>query len=185
MTNVPTGTPSDEARITRVDPAQADPSLRESFDEFIRVRGKVPNLFRITGQRPAIGRTLAAHLRAVMDEGEVPTALKELLAVRVSQVNACEYCLASHSRLAKRAGATDAQIQALADGVVNDMDPAWRAPLRAAEEMTRDHGAISDATYDAMRAHWSEPQIVEIISVVSLFNLFNRTANALRIPPTV
>ena len=27
--------------------------------------------------------------------------------------------------------------------------------------------------------------IVEIVSVVSLFNLFNRTANALRIPPTV
>lgn len=182
MSTAPT---SAEARIARVDPAQADPTLRESFDEFIRVRGKVPNLFRITGQRPAIGRTLAAHLRAVMDEGDVPTALKELLAVRVSQVNDCEYCLASHSRLAKRAGATDAQIQALAGGVVNDVEPTWRAPLRAAEEMTRDHGAISDATYEALRADWSEPQIVEIVSVVSLFNLFNRTANALRIPPTV
>jgi len=178
-------TVSSEPRIARVDPEHADPSLRDSFDEFIRVRGKVPNLFRITAQRPAIGRTLAAHLRAVMDEGEVPTALKELLAVRVSQVNQCEYCLASHSRLAKRAGATDAQIAALAEGTVDLVDPSWRAPLRAADEMTRDHGAISDTTYAALRDDWSEPQIVEIVSVVSLFNLFNRTANALRIPPTV
>lgn len=180
-----TAAASAEARIPRVDPDHADPSLRESFDEFVRVRGKVPNLFRITGQRPSIGRTLAAHLRAVMDEGEVPTALKELLAVRVSQVNGCDYCLASHSRLARRAGATDAQIAALANGIVDDVEASWRAPLRAADEMTRDHGAISDDTFAAMRRDWSEPQIVEIVSVVSLFNLFNRTANALRIPPTV
>jgi uncharacterized peroxidase-related enzyme len=174
-----------EPRIARVEPDSADPALRESFDDFIRVRGKVPNLFRITAQRPAIGSTLAAHLHAVMDDGDVPTALKELLAVRVSQVNGCDYCLASHSRLAKRAGATDAQIAALANGIVDDMDHAWRAPLRAADEMTRDHGSISDETWAAMRQDWSEPQIVEIVSVVSLFNLFNRTANALRIPPTV
>lgn len=173
-----------EARIARVDPQQADASLRESFDDFVRVRGKVPNLFRITAQRPAIGRTLSAHLNAVMGEGEVPTALKELLAVRVSQVNACEYCLASHSRLAKRAGATDAQIVALANGILDGFESAWRAPLRVAEEMTREHGAITDELFSALRQDWSEPQIVEIVSVVSLFNLFNRTANALRIPPT-
>jgi uncharacterized peroxidase-related enzyme len=181
--NTPTNTP--EPRVARVEPDQADASLRDSFDGFIRVRGKVPNLFRITAQRPAIGSTLAAHLHAVMDEGEVPTALKELLAVRVSQVNGCDYCLASHSRLAKRAGASDAQIAALADGIVDEVDPAWRAPLRAADEMTRDHGAIGDDTWTALMRDWSEPQIVEIVSVISLFNLFNRTANALRIPPTV
>lgn len=80
-----------EPRVERLDPAHVDPSLRESFDTFLRTRGKVPNLFRITAHRPDIGRTLSDHLDAVMGEGEVPRRLKELLSVRVSQINGCEY----------------------------------------------------------------------------------------------
>ena len=80
-----------EPRVERLDPAHVDPSLRESFDDFLRSRGKVPNLFRISAHRPAIGRTLSAHLDAVMGEGDVPRLLKELLSVRVSQINDCEY----------------------------------------------------------------------------------------------
>ncbi len=80
-----------ESRISRVDPAAADPSLRESFDDFLKTRGKVPNLFRISAHRPAIGATLSAHLDAVMGPGAVDRKLKELLSVRVSQINNCEY----------------------------------------------------------------------------------------------
>lgn len=80
-----------EPRVERLDPAQVDPSLRESFDAFMRTRGKVPNLFRVSAHRPDIGRTLSAHLDAVMGDGEVSKQLKELLSVRVSQINNCEY----------------------------------------------------------------------------------------------
>lgn len=80
-----------EPRVSRVEPAAADPSLRESFDDFMKTRGKVPNLFRITAHRPGIGATLSAHLDAVMGPGEVDRKLKELLSVRVSQINNCEY----------------------------------------------------------------------------------------------
>jgi alkylhydroperoxidase family enzyme len=80
-----------EPRVTRVDPAAADPSLRESFDGFIRLRGKVPNLFRISAHNPPVGRTLSAHLDAVMGPGTVSELLKELCAVRVSQLNGCDY----------------------------------------------------------------------------------------------
>ena len=80
-----------EPRVSRVEPAAADASLRASFDDFITARGKVPNLFRVTAHRPAIGATLSAHLDAVMGPGEVDRRLKELLSVRVSQINNCEY----------------------------------------------------------------------------------------------
>lgn len=80
-----------EPRVTRVDPAAADPTLHESFDGFIRARGKVPNLFRIAAHNPPVGRTLSAHLDAVMGPGTVGELLKELCAVRVSQLNGCEY----------------------------------------------------------------------------------------------
>lgn len=83
-----------EPRVSRVDAEQAmrsDPELSESFQRFIAERGKVPNLFRIAAHRPQIARTLADHMRAVMGPGDVPEVLKELLSVRVSQINACEY----------------------------------------------------------------------------------------------
>jgi alkylhydroperoxidase family enzyme len=80
-----------EPRVTRVDPDTADPTLRESFDGFIRARGKVPNLFRIAAHNPPVGRTLSAHLDAVMGPGTVNELLKELCAVRVSQLNGCNY----------------------------------------------------------------------------------------------
>ena len=86
--------PDREPRVTRLDADDAmrsNPSLRESFQRFIDERGKVPNLFRIAAHRPDITRTLADHMRAVMEAGDVSRLLKELLSVRVSQINNCEY----------------------------------------------------------------------------------------------
>ena len=83
-----------EPRLNRLDPEEAmqsEESLREPFGQFIRERGKVPNLFRVTARRPEITRTLAAHMRSVMGPGAVEVLLKELLSVRVSQINNCEY----------------------------------------------------------------------------------------------
>jgi alkylhydroperoxidase family enzyme len=86
--------------------------------------------------------------------------------------------------LARRLGATEEQLGALAAGSPSPFDPSWRAALDYSAEVTRGGGAVTDATFDALRAHWSQPQIVEITAVIALFNLFNRFANALDIPPT-
>jgi alkylhydroperoxidase family enzyme len=94
MTTPPEGRRDREPRIERLDAAEAmraDEALRDPFQRFIDERGKVPNLFRVAAHRPAIARTLAAHMRAVMSGGEVSELLKELLSVRVSQINNCEY----------------------------------------------------------------------------------------------
>lgn len=83
-----------EPRIPRLNADEAmrsEPSLHESFQRFIAERGKVPNLFRVAAHRPDITRTLADHMRAVMEAGDVSRLLKELLSVRVSQINNCEY----------------------------------------------------------------------------------------------
>jgi alkylhydroperoxidase family enzyme len=86
--------------------------------------------------------------------------------------------------LARRLGATEEQIRLLGDGDVSLFEPAWRAPLRAAAEMTTGGGRLADDTYRALDADWNAAQIVEIVAVVGLFNYFNRFANALQIPPT-
>jgi alkylhydroperoxidase family enzyme len=94
MTDTQNPRPDREPRIKRLDTDEAirdEPVLRESFQRFVAERGKVPNLFRVAAHRPQIARTLSEHMRSVMDGGEVPTVLKELISVRVSQINNCEY----------------------------------------------------------------------------------------------
>ena len=78
-------------RISRLEKSQVDPESRELFDHFQRERGNIPNMFRTAAHRPEIMRTLVAHFRAVMETGTVGKKLKELVIVRTSQINDCQY----------------------------------------------------------------------------------------------
>jgi len=80
-----------DPRITPLTPDQAAPEVRPIFDTYLRERGNVPNMFRTAAHRPEIMKTMTAHFRAVMNTGTVEKKLKEMVAVRVSHLNACEY----------------------------------------------------------------------------------------------
>ena len=80
-----------EPRVARLGPESVAEPVRAVFDAFVRERGTVPNLFRVAAHRPAIVATLRAHMDAVMGPGTVDVLLKELVAVRVSRINNCEY----------------------------------------------------------------------------------------------
>lgn len=82
---------SEQPRLSRVEIESAPEEVRPTFDTFIRERGKVPNLYRIAAHAPHIAARLAALQTAVMGPGEVPVLLKELLSVRVSHINLCDY----------------------------------------------------------------------------------------------
>ena len=78
-------------RISRLDRAEVDEKTAEIYDTYLKERGNVPNMFRTVAHRPEIFRTMIAHFRAVMNTGTVPAKLKELVIVRTSQINHCEY----------------------------------------------------------------------------------------------
>ena len=82
---------SDEPRLSRVAPDEAAEEVRPTFETFMRERGKVQNLYRIAAHAPRIASRLAELQSAVMGPGEVPVLLKELLSVRVSHINLCDY----------------------------------------------------------------------------------------------
>lgn len=79
------------ARIRPLDPGEAGPEMDQLFDRFRQRRGNIPNMFRTMAHRPDIAQTAAAHMAAIFDAGTVPVRLKEMLAVRVSQINVCNY----------------------------------------------------------------------------------------------
>ena len=81
-----------ESRVERLTPERVSEAARPALDAIGKERGGiVPNLFRVAAHRPEIVETLYAHMKAVMGNGTVPQLLKELLSVRVSQINGCVY----------------------------------------------------------------------------------------------
>ena len=86
--------------------------------------------------------------------------------------------------MARRLGATAAQIEALSRGDTSAFPAAWRAAFAYAEAITPSRGRADDALFAELTAHWSAAQIVEISAVIALFNYFNRFAEALAIPVT-
>ncbi|HEY7856714.1 MAG TPA: carboxymuconolactone decarboxylase family protein [Terriglobales bacterium] len=78
-------------RISRVKTDEAPESIRPALEGMYQQRGNVPNMFRSAAHRPELLETMIRHFRTVMETGTVSTKLKELLAVRVSQINNCHY----------------------------------------------------------------------------------------------
>ncbi|HWF04234.1 MAG TPA: carboxymuconolactone decarboxylase family protein [Candidatus Angelobacter sp.] len=78
-------------RISHTPRSDASPEVAEVYDDFMKTRGNIPNMFRTVAHRPEIMRTMVAHFKAVMETGTVPAKLKELVIVRTTQINRCEY----------------------------------------------------------------------------------------------
>jgi alkylhydroperoxidase family enzyme len=79
------------ARIKPLGPGEAGPEMDQLFGWLRQQRGNIPNMFGTMAYRPEIARTAAAHMAAIFDTGTVEARLKEMLAVRVSQINHCAY----------------------------------------------------------------------------------------------
>ncbi|HWZ44118.1 MAG TPA: hypothetical protein VNW97_11610 [Candidatus Saccharimonadales bacterium] len=87
--------------------------------------------------------------------------------------------------MARRLGWSDDQIANLhAFEGRADFTDREKAALRLAERMTRDAHSIDDAGFAALRQHFDEGEIIELLSAIGLFNYFNRVNDALQMEPT-
>ena len=80
-----------EPRVRPRVPEEVSGAARSIFETYLAERGNIPNMFRTVAVRPRHLETLIAHFRVVMNEGEAPPLLKELIAIRVSSINRCRY----------------------------------------------------------------------------------------------
>ncbi len=59
---------------------------------------------------PEIHDAFETFSRAVFSPGALPEKTKQLIAVAVAHTTQCPYCIAGHSQLARRKGASDEEI---------------------------------------------------------------------------
>jgi AhpD family alkylhydroperoxidase len=108
-------------------------------------------------------------------------SLMELVRLRVSLMNGCEYCIGLHTAELKRHNETAERIGAVAEWRSLDVyTQQERAALGWAEALTNiQEGHAPDVVYDTMRAHFNEAETVNLTLVIATINTWNRLAISL------
>lgn len=177
--------PKTPVRISRLGRNEVTPETGAIYDRYLQQRGNVPNMFRTVAHRPEIFQTMIAHFEAVLHTGTVPLRVKELAIVRTSQLNHCDYCLASHTRICRKLGWSEEQLSHVDEYAKYDgFTIAEKVALRLAELMTRNERPLTDEEWQEIREFYSEGEVVELMTAIGLFNYFNRFNNLLDMEAT-
>jgi hypothetical protein len=99
----------------------------------------------------------------------------------VSRANNCTYCQGHQEVKLSGDGVKEETIAAL-DGDWSEFTPAERAAFAFTLKLTAEPNRIADADIDRLRAHYTDLQILEIITAVGGFNAMNRWTGPLAIP---
>ncbi|MFF9176843.1 carboxymuconolactone decarboxylase family protein [Streptomyces sp. NPDC014793] len=111
-----------------------------------------------------------------LDESTLPKALRELVELRVGQLNGCGFCVDIHTKEAAAAGESALRLNLVAAWRHSTVfTEAERAALALAEEGTRlgDRG-VTDETWAEVRKHFDDDQVGALVCVVSLINAATR-----------
>jgi uncharacterized peroxidase-related enzyme len=108
-------------------------------------------------------------------------SLRELVRLRVSMLNGCEYCLRLHTSELQKVNETAERIAGVAEWRSSDAyTQRERAALAWAEAVTNiQDGHAPDAVYDEVRAHFSDVETVNLTLVISTINAWNRISISL------
>lgn len=79
------------ARIQLLERDEVPREIAELYDRLLEQRGAVPNMFKTLAHAPALAAGVAAFLKPLMGDGALAGWYKELVAVRVAQLNGCHY----------------------------------------------------------------------------------------------
>ncbi len=119
--------------------------------------------------------------------GKNPLAreFKQLVDIRVSQINGCAFCLDMHVKEAKINGERELRLHHIAIWHESHLfTPRERAALLWAEALTKlePHG-VSDEIYDRVRTHLSEQEISDLSFLIVAINGWNRISVGFRVKP--
>lgn len=160
--------------VPLIDRADASPEAAVLLGEIQGAFGATPAMFRAVANSPAALRSMWGSFGA-LGGGALPALVGEQIAVAVADRNRCEYCLAAHTALGRKAGAS-ADTMAAAQSGQSD-DPKTAAILAFALALVDDRGAVAPGDVEALREQGvTDEELVEVIAHVAL-NLFTNYVN--------
>lgn len=156
-------------------------ATRKYFDICDEKLGMVPNVLKAHAfDIDKLNAFTAMYNDLMLGDSGLSKLEREMIAVVVSSINRCFYCLVAHGAAVRQLSGDPILGEMLVmNWRVADLDPRQRAMLEFAAKLTTDSAAIEEADRQALReAGFSDRDIWDIASVAGFFNMTNRVASA-------
>ena len=170
--------------LPQVDPLP--PETQKYFDICIEKLGMVPNVLRAYAFDVEKLNTFTAMYNDLMlGDSNLTKLEREMIAVAVSSVNKCFYCLVAHGAAVRQlSGDPKLGEMMVMNYKVAPLEPRQRAMLDFAVKLTKSSADVEEADRQALRDHgFSDRDIWDIASVAGFFNMTNRVASGTDMRP--
>ena len=174
------------ALLSVIDDESASPEAAVLFEHCEVLMGRVANSVRMAAHSPKVAQPLVGFMIAALRKeisGVLDVRIKALVILKTSTLNGCNYCIGHNTALGRSIGFEDDLIEAISGDYQSSdhFTPAEKAAIAWVECLTeRTYKRHPEAMVE-LKAHFSEPQIVEITMVSGFFNFWNRFVDALEV----
>lgn len=160
------------SRVPSLSRADAASIHQQPLWDRLEAERKVPtaNIFRALANAPVLLDAFLSYANALRDNSQLSPKLRELAILSVGHTTGSEYEIAHHQSHGRKAGLTDEQLAAVADGEGSDLfDEAEHAVMALARESTA-QVHVSDDTWAAAAKHLDDQQMVELTLTIAWYN---------------
>ncbi len=142
----------------------------KSFKPPVDISQGVPEMMQALAMRPDIAKAMMPFSQAVYMNGQVERAIKEKIFVKVSKLNRCQFCTATHTKALE-------SLKLEEEG----SNKREKVALEYAEQVTKDANGVTDELFERLKQHFNEGEIIELTLSIGMINLLNKFNDALQI----
>lgn len=168
------------------DEAALDDDIKAYYAKCREKLGIVPNVLQAYAFRQAKLRNfIALYNELMLGDSGLSKLEREMIAVAVSSVNRCYYCLVAHGQAVRKLSG-DPQLgeMLVMNYRVARLSPRHRAMLDFATKLTETPHKVEEADREALRkAGFGDAEIFDIADVAAFFNMSNRMAAGVDMMP--
>ena len=156
------------------------PEAQLIFDQFQQAAGKMPNLYATIGHSANALATYVQYTRG-QAKNTFHARDREGIYLIVSQINGCEYCLASHTASAIKAGWKEEDTLAIRAGT--HPDKKWQVIYAVIRSALDNKGEVSDDLLRKFAAlGFTDAAIIDLFVLVNVMSLTNYVFRLTKIP---
>jgi len=165
------------SRLHTITPTEASGRAAELFGAIKGAMGMVPNAYAAIGANSPVALEAALNLDAALRKGSLSAKQIEVIKLAVSAQAGCDYCVAAHSLVGKRAGLGVEALKALRTNAATG-DAAIDALANFVRRVAGSGGTVPAAVLaEVKEAGYSDAQVVDAlltVASITFTNLFNR-----------
>ena len=163
-------------RMNAIEPENANQEMQELYQQVENNLGMLPNMVKTLANAPVVAKSYISFWN-LMEQGVLPTSLKEKISLLVCEANGCSYCISVHCALSKGAGLADEEVLDSRQG--QSPDRKTDQALKFASRILDTRGAVTTDEMDALRnVGYTDQEITEMVALIVFVQFSNYFNNA-------